>query len=516
MAKKIINVTVRAKAADVIKMKTDVLAVGVYSDAAKANKLVNVLDRKLSGMISKLRDMGDFKGKPMTTAVVYGNGSIGASRVLLVGLGEKKKLTTDDLRKAAAVAASKAVTLKAASLAVALHQGAAKKISIEAAGQAITEGLYFGSYRYDEFVTEKKDARLNSLGSVIVDQDDLVVKQMAKGIKSGKIIGQAQMYARTIANRPGNVINPPTLAAEARKVARTESSLTCKVFDEKELIKRKAGGILAVGAGSASQARLIVLKYTPAKKVSPDTPTVALVGKAVTFDSGGISIKPSNGMQEMKFDKSGGVAVLGAMKAIAALKPAVTVYGIIPAAENMPSGKSYRPGDIVTTMSGKTVEIHNTDAEGRMILCDGIHYAVQQKCGVVVDIATLTGACVVALGKHMAGLMGNDDGLIDEIKKASEISGEKVWHLPCGDEYLEEMKSDIADLKNSGSSRWGGAITAGAFLGAFAGDTKWAHIDMAGMDMFTGKKFGAQGSPGYGVRLLTAFVANFAENRRKK
>ena len=512
MVKKIISVSVRAKAADVIEMKTDVLAVGVYSDAGKANKLVNELDRKLGKVISKLRDMGDFEGKSMSSAVVYGNGSIGAARVLLIGLGEKKKLKIDDLRKAASIAATKAVSLKAASLAVALHQGAVKKISLESVGQAVTEGLYFGGYRYDEFVTEKKDARLGSLSSVIVDGDDLIVKQIAKGIKVGKIIGQAQMYARTIANRPGNIINPPTLAAEARKVARGDSLLTCRVFDEKELIKRKAGGILAVGSGSASQARLIILKYSP-KKVSANTPKIALVGKAVTFDSGGISIKPSANMQEMKFDKSGGVAVLGAMKAIAALRPAAVVYGIIPSAENMPGGGSYRPGDIITTMSGKTVEIHNTDAEGRMILCDGIHYAVGQKCDMIVDIATLTGACVVALGKHMAGVMGNDDGLIDEIKKASEVSGEKVWHLPCTEEYLEEMKSDIADLKNTGSSRWGGAIQAGAFLGAFAGDTKWAHIDMAGMDMFTGRKFGDQGSPGFGVRLLTAFVTNYEQNK---
>jgi leucyl aminopeptidase len=221
-------------------------------------------------------------------------------------------------------------------------------------------------------------------------------------------------------------------------------------------------------------------------------------------------------MQEMKFDKSGGVAVLGAMKAIAALKPAVTVYGIIPSAENMPDGSSYRPGDIITTLSGKTVEIHNTDAEGRMILCDAIHYATTEKCDVIVDIATLTGACVVALGKHMAGLMGNDDKLIEQLKKASAVSGEKVWHLPSGAEYLDEMKSDIADLKNTGS-RWGGAITAGAFLGSFASDAKWAHIDMAGMDMLKGKKFGVGGSGGFGVRLLTAFVMNVAgKGRRQK
>ena len=516
MAREIINVTVKTKTADVIKIKTDVLAVGFYSDGAKFNKLSNALDVELDGAISKLVELGDFEGKCGSTAVVYGNGEIGANRVLLIGLGERKNLTVNCLRKAASIAANKTVKLKVASLAIAVHQGAGRKISLEAAGQAVCEGVYFGSYRYDEFVTDEKDGRLNSLDAVIVDSDSLAVKQIAKGVKDGNIIGQAQSYARTIANRPGNVINPATLAAEAKKIAKAESTLSCKVFDEKELIKRKAGGILAVGSGSAAHPAMIILKYTPAKRVSGKTPVVALVGKAITFDSGGISIKPSANMQDMKFDKSGGVAVLGAMKAIAALKPAVNVYGIIPAAENMPDGSSYRPGDIVTTLSGKTVEIHNTDAEGRMILCDAIHYATTEKCEVIVDIATLTGACVVALGKHMAGLMGNDDNLIKQIEKASAISGEKVWHLPSGKEYLDEMKSDIADLKNTGSSRWGGAITAGAFLGSFAGDAKWAHIDMAGMDMFKDKKFGAQGSGGFGVRLLTAFVMNVTGKGRKR
>ena len=272
------------------------------------------------------------------------------------------------------------------------------------------------------------------------------------------------------------------------------------------------GGILAVGSGSKSEPRLIVLKYTPAKKAKSKALTIGLVGKAITFDSGGISIKPSSGMQDMKFDKCGGLAVLGAMKAISKLKPATTVYGIIPSAENMPSGTSYRPGDIITTFSGKTVEVQNTDAEGRMILCDGIHYAVSRKCDAIVDIATLTGACMVALGKYKAGLMGNDDGVIKQLQTASEESGEAVWHMPSGDEYAEEMKSKIADLKNIGS-RWGGACTAAAFLGQFAGDTKWAHVDMAGVDMFdsANNKEGSVGATGFGVRLLTTYVMNAAK-----
>jgi leucyl aminopeptidase len=252
---------------------------------------------------------------------------------------------------------------------------------------------------------------------------------------------------------------------------------------------------------------MIVLKYNAPAKGGKKPATIGLVGKAITFDSGGISIKPSAGMEEMKFDKSGGIAVLGAMKAIAGLKPAVSVYGIIPSAENMPSGSSYRPGDIVTTLSGKNVEIMDTDAEGRMLLCDAIHYAVTKKCDKIVDIATLTGACAVALGLYQAGLMGNDDKLIEQLKTAAEKSGEKVWHLPCDEYYLEEMKSKIADLKNLGS-RWGGASTVAAFLKEFADGISWAHIDMAGMmeGNEISKKLTGPGSIGYGVRLLTEFV----------
>jgi leucyl aminopeptidase len=240
---------------------------------------------------------------------------------------------------------------------------------------------------------------------------------------------------------------------------------------------------------------------------------VALVGKAVTFDSGGISIKPSANMDQMKLDKSGGIAVLAAMKALAELKLPINVYGLIPSAENLPSGSSYRPGDIIKTYSGKTVEVQNTDAEGRLILCDALHYAVKQKCDVIIDVATLTGACIVALGKYKAGLMGNDDKLIKQLQKASEVSGEKVWHMPCGEEYVNEMKSKIADLKNIGS-KWGGACTAAAFLSQFVGETKWAHMDIAGMDLFsTSNEYSAEGSTGFGVRLLTAYLINLTSKK---
>jgi len=510
MARKIINTTVKTRAAAPLSVKSDILAVGVFSDEGKPGKLAGQINKELKGAVKKLMALGDFKAKCSSSAVIYTDGKIAPARVLLVGLGEKKKLTSDCIRKAAASASNKAVSLKVANLTVALSQQLPAKLSGDTIGQALAEGLLFGGYRYDEFVSKSKENRLDSIKCTIVDEAPEKIKAMGKGVKAGTIIGKAQAYARTIANRPGNIINPPTLAAEARKVANADPSLTCKVFNEKQLIQMKAGGILAVGAGSKSEPRMIVFKYTPKGAAAKAKKPIALVGKAVTFDAGGISLKPSAGMEEMKFDKSGGIAVLGAMKAIAALKPAQTVYGIIPSAENMPDGTATRPGDIITTMSGKTVEIKNTDAEGRLILCDAIHYANSKlKCEAIVDIATLTGACVVALGKYMAGLMSNDDDLVDQLKAAADSSGEKVWHLPCTDEYSDDLKTPIADICNIGNSRWGGAITAGAYLKAFVGETKWAHIDMAGMDMFAGKAYGTPGSPGYGVRLLTEFAVNY-------
>jgi len=514
MAKEIISVAVKVVRVDVIKAESDLLAVGVFSDV-KRDRLCEALDEKLGGAIAKVRELGDFKAKANTSALLYGDGKIGAKRILLVGLGERRKATSDAIRRAAALAASEAVELKVKRAVLALHNGVGRKLDMASLGQAMAEGVHYGSYRYDEFVTESEDGRLAELGAVVADADAAKVRQLAKGVKIGGVIGRAQSFARTIGNRPGNVMNPAELAAAARKIARETAQLTCTVFDEKQLKQKKMGGILAVGSGSVNKPRLIVLKYTPAgqKRVG----TIGLVGKAITFDSGGISIKPAAHMQDMKLDMSGGAAVLGTMKAAAELKVGLNVYGIIPSAENLPSGTSYRPGDIVTTYSGKTVEVRNTDAEGRMILCDGLHYAVEQRCEVIVDIATLTGACIVALGKYKAGLMGSDGGLIKQLQAASAASGEKVWHMPSGDEYLEEMKSKIADLKNTGS-RWGGACTAAAFLGQFVGDVKWAHIDMAPRESIfeSDKKPGGVGSTGFGVRLLTTYLMNAAKKPKSK
>jgi len=504
--KKIIDVEVKTKRAEPDKCKADMLCVGVFKDEKKLDKTCSLLNKKLDGRIEKLLKLGDFKGEEESCEVIYTDGRIAAERLMLTGLGEKKKATADTLRKACAAAANKAVSMKIKKLGLAIHKAFEGKVDAETAGQVCAEGAYFGSYRYDEYVTKAENGRSESLSVEIVEPDTRKVQKINKGCGVGAVIGEAQSYARTLTNRPGNVINPPALAAEAKKTAGKYANLSCTILDAKQLKQKKMGGILAVGSGSKSEPRFIILKYNGAK--TKKAGAIGLVGKAITFDSGGISIKPSANMEEMKLDKTGGIAVLATMKAIAQLRPAVNVYGLIPSAENLPSGTSYRPGDIVTTYSTKTVEIHSTDAEGRMILCDALHYAGELGCETIIDIATLTGSCMVALGKYKAGLFGNDDKLIKQVQAAAEESGEKVWYMPSGDEYAKEMKSEIADLKNVGS-KWGGACTAAAFLGEFIDKAKWAHLDIAGMDIFEkSTAYAAEGSSGYGVRLLTTFVMN--------
>jgi len=512
--KDIIAVELKTRTVDFIKCTTDILAVGLFSDVKELDKLNRELNNKLNGAVGRLMELGDFKGKEGTSAVVYGNDQTGAKRILMVGLGEKKKATLDTVRKAAANAAKRAVELNAKTMSLALHKAFGGRFDLSAMGQACGEGAYFGSYRYDEFITENNNGRLSSLTVELIDSDPAKINRLKKGLSNGVVIGKAQSYARTLANRPANVVTPAEVAAAAKELARGSKRLNCTVFDEKQMAAKGMGGVLAVGSGSQNKPRFIILKYSPPGKAASNLPTVALVGKAITFDSGGISIKPSANMDEMKLDKSGGIAVLGAMKALAELAPPVNVFGIVPSAENMPSGTSYRPGDIINTYSGKTVEVQNTDAEGRMILCDALSYAVKQKCDIIIDIATLTGACVVALGKYMAGLMGNDDGLIKKLQNASEASGEKVWPMPSSEEYATEMKSKIADLKNIGS-RWGGACTAAAFLRQFVGDTKWAHLDIAGVWNFDkATEFTSEGASAFGVRLLTTYVMHL-KNKKK-
>jgi leucyl aminopeptidase len=338
----------------------------------------------------------------------------------------------------------------------------------------------------------------------------MTLLQSKKGIKSATISRVARtqalyrgiVLARDLVSHPGNVVTTGYLAKSAQELA-ARHKLACKVLEMKELERLGMNALLAVGKGSAEPPRLIVLEYRGAtRKEHP----IVLVGKGITFDSGGISIKPGAGMEEMKTDMAGCAAVMGAIEAAAGLKLPVNLVAILPTAENMPDGKAYKPGDVITSMSGQTVEITNTDAEGRLILCDALHYALKYKPGVMIDLATLTGACVVALGHEASGMMGNDQGLLGDLKKAGERSGERVWELPLWDSYGEVMKSDIADLKNAGS-RDGGSITAGWFLKQFVGKTRWAHLDIAGTAWGDkARPYTPKGATGVGVRLLIEYL----------
>jgi len=507
MAKQIIKIDVKAAKADIAKLKADVAAVGIFSDVRK-NAFIDGLDARLGGAITRLKKIGDFKGAAGSNAFLYTHGKIAAERLLLIGLGEKQKAALDTFRQAASKAAFEAVNVKAKSLAVFLHNENAK-IALEKLGQVIAEGIHFGGYRYDEFVTQQQNGRSNFLSAVVVDENMANVAKLNKGIKVGQIIGRAQNFARTLANRPANILYPAQFAAEARKVAASVPRLGCTILDEKKLARKKMGGILAVGQGSIHKPRMIILKYTPSgRKINKDAP-LALVGKAITFDSGGISLKPAQDMHEMKMDMTGGAAVLMTMEVIARLKLPLEVYGIICAAENKPGGASFLPGDIITTFSGKTVEVLNTDAEGRLVLCDGLQQAKLLKCKTVIDLATLTGACIVALGTHKAGLFSNNEKLAQKLKTAAKDSGEPLWQLPYEPQYAEEIKGKIADLKNIGS-KWGGACTGAAFLGEFTSGLVWAHLDIAPKMTASEpmKKYAQDGSIGFGVRLLSCFLMN--------
>ncbi|MFA5293554.1 MAG: leucyl aminopeptidase [Phycisphaerae bacterium] len=505
--KQIIKIDVKAAKADITKLKVDCLALGVYSDA-KNSDLLNLLDKKLDGAISKVKKIGDFKANPAGSICIYTQGKIAAERVLLVGFGEMKKACSGVFRQAASKAAFDAVNLKAKSLAICLHYNEPGS-DFERIGKTVTEAVHFGAYRYDEFLTQQENGRSNTFSVTLVNDNQKNVSKLSAGIKVGQIIGRAQNFSRTLCNRPGSLLYPAEFAAIAKKIAASVKGLSCTILDEKKLAAKKMGGILAVGQGSIHKPRMMIIKYSPRGKTKGAP--IALVGKAVTFDTGGISLKPAQDMHEMKMDMTGGAAVLMTMEIIAKLKLPIQVYGIICAAENKPDGGSYLPGDIITTFSGRTVEVLNTDAEGRLVLSDGLEQARQLKCKTVIDLATLTGACVVALGKHKAGLFSNDEKLAEKLQTAAKDTGEPLWRLPYEPEYTEEIKGKIADLKNIGS-KWGGACTAAAFLGEFTQGLTWAHLDIAGtMDASEPiKKYTEAGSIGFGVRLLTSFLMNAA------
>jgi leucyl aminopeptidase len=497
--------------------KADLVAIAITEMADRGGKTkrlppsVAAFDRAHGDAIRALVDCGDFSGKSGESALVYASpkGKTGAARrVLLLGIGDASNADANSLRRLAGAAVKRAIGKKATSLALAVPK--LRGIKTATIAQALAEGVVLGAYRFDQY-KEKSDTPAPRSVTLLLDgaTDLRGAKQAAA---DGVVLGESQNLARDLSNEPPNVLTPVKLASVARATAR-KTGMKCKVLDVKQMEALEMGAILAVGRGSVNPPRMIILEHTP-KKRTRKTKTICIVGKGITFDTGGISIKPSGNMHEMKHDMSGAAAVLGAMRAVALLDLPLHVVGVMAAAENMPDGKAYRPGDVIRAMNGKTIEILNTDAEGRVVLADALHYAATQyKPEAMVDLATLTGACVVALGSWASALLTRDDKLAAELQTAGENTGEILWRLPLFDEHEKAMKSKVADLQNAGA-RDAGTSTAAGFLASFSGPGPWAHLDIAGTAW--GNKSGGydvSGASGVGVRALLDWLQTRARKR---
>ncbi|NIR42917.1 MAG: leucyl aminopeptidase [Gemmatimonadetes bacterium] len=462
------------------------------------------LDESLDLTLTQAVTSGDFRARRGQTLLLYRRGDRGPDRVLLIGVGERGDLNAERLREVGGAAAGRALELGITELTLSVSPSwLGGAVETEEAARALVEGVVLGHWRFEELRSEPGDEpRRRPLHSVTVRVPTAKSRDPAvRGAEYGQVVAEAQNYARELAIRPANIVNPRYLAGEARKLGE-ELGIEVKVLDREQIQEDGMGALLAVAAGSEEEPRFIVLEYCPEKGSRP----LVLLGKGVTFDAGGLSIKTASGMETMKYDMSGAAAVLGAMRAIARLKLGANVIGLIPAVENLPSGHALRPGDVISSRSRKTIEVLNTDAEGRLILADALNYAARYEPDAMIDIATLTGACVVALGHHAIGLMGNDQPLIDEVLAAGGRSGERVWHLPLWEEYRKQLESEVADIKNTGG-RAAGTITAGLFLREFVGSAPWAHLDIAGTAW--AEKAGPYqptGPTGVGVRLFTEWV----------
>lgn len=504
--------------------------IGLFKAERFEESAAAVMESALHRYLRDVLALGDFKGEDQEVAVVYPLGQAPPSRVILVGLGSRGEFSLETARRASGVAVRRALKLGVSELSIAVHgpggpgalggpggpdgpdgsnaSGAPAGpgptgFELRDCAQATVEGLLLGAYRYDGFKTGDTDrSRLESVA--VVTPQRTQAYEIRDGTEAGLISAEGTTLARDLSNAPGNAMTPRKLAAAARKMA-GETGLKCRVLTRKDIAKERMGALLAVNAGSEEPPRFIVLEHGEA---SDGTDTLVFIGKGITFDSGGISIKSSGGMEEMKHDMSGAAAVIGAMRSVALSKPSLHVVGLVPAAENLPDGRALKPGDIITTRSGKTIEVINTDAEGRLVLADALEYAERYDPAAVVDLATLTGACVVALGNAATGMMGNDDGLQDRVRSAGEAAGERVWPLPLWQDYHDQIKSHIADVKNTGG-RWAGALTAGAFLAKFV-ERPWVHLDIAGTAYTDASKpYCPKGATGVGVRLLLQLVKDW-------
>ena len=501
---------ITVQSGDISAFGADAVVVNLFEGVTAPGGATGAIDRAMGDAISSLIAAGDLRGKLGEFTLIHTLGKIQAPRVVVAGLGKASEFSVDKIRALSADLARYLRRQRVKHAAVITHGAGIGGLDAEACAQAIAEGTLLGLYRFLRHRKPEEDGgELEKL--TIVEFDAAKLPALQRGVGRGVVLAEAANVCRDLANEPANYLTPSEMARRAEELAR-EAGLECEVHGPDWMREKGMGGLLGVAAGSVQEPRFIVLRYRGAGATKP----LALVGKGITFDSGGISIKPAEGMGEMKGDMSGGAAVIAALGAIARLRPAVNVIAVVPATENMPSGSATRPGDVLRTMAGKTIEVVNTDAEGRLILADGLAYAREQGAAAIVDVATLTGAISVALGNVAMGAMGNDVALMERVKQAASTAGEKVWELPLWDEYKEQIKSEIADMKNTGG-RGAGSITAALLLREFVEDTPWVHLDIAGVDFYDREKgVIVKGASGIPVRTLVNLVLQMAEGAAAK
>ncbi|MBN1380831.1 MAG: leucyl aminopeptidase [Deltaproteobacteria bacterium] len=486
-----------------LNIEVDTLIVSYFEDEKDMPPVIKAIDAKCGGIIKDMIDSGDFTGKLYELSVHYTAKALPAKRIVMVGLGKRTELDLEKLRGGFSKAAQHVRSLKQKNVATSIDP-IPSDVPADKAVEAVTEGILLGLYQFTPYKTLDRDKIKDVESLTIVCEDNKSYEISKAAVKSSQIIAKAVYFVRDIVSRPGNNMTPTDLANEAIKIAKRKN-VKVTIINASEMKKMGMNALLGVARGSNEPPKFIILEYYGGRKSDP---AGVLVGKGITFDSGGISLKPAAKMDEMKTDMAGGAAVLGTIMAVADLKLPVNVVALVPATENLPGGRALKPGDILKSMSGQTIEVLNTDAEGRLILADALSYAGKFKPAFIIDLATLTGACVVALGNSVAGMMGTDDNLKEDIKKAAFATGEKVWELPIWEDYQDAIKSDIADFKNVGN-RDAGAITAAVFLSQFVGDHPWVHLDIAGPAWSEkDRPYSPKGASGIGVRLLVEFLRN--------
>jgi len=492
---------------DITRMPNQTLIVNYYESSDKLEGDAALVDKALEGAISRLICQGEIKGKYKEITTIYTLGKLAGAKVVVLGLGKKNELTAEKIRVALAGVCKALCQKKSESNRTVSYSADLGGFEAQPAGQSITEGILLGTYTFRKYMTKAQEQGEIKQLDIIYNRDNQ--NEMEKGIQRGKILAEAAMMARDYVNEPANLMTPTALAAKAQELAENYS-LEIKVLERDQMQESGMGGLLGVAQGSNQHPKFIVLNY---KGKNSDDLDIALIGKGITFDSGGISIKPAEGMGDMKGDMAGGASVMGASCAIALLKPRINVSAIIPATENLPSGTAMRPGDVITIGNGKTVEIITTDAEGRLILADSLSYAKKMGARRLIDVATLTGSCHIALGDVCTGIFSNNQELAREVIAAGDSTGECMWQMPMNEEYRDLNKSDVADLKNSGG-RYGGAISAAWFLREFAEDTPWVHLDIAGTsDINKDRGYLVKGGTGIPVRTLINLVLKLAEEK---